>query len=207
GITVVPQTRAEQLMTGAVGQVTGVQCVSLRGAPWWARTAHRLLHKLGKKPFLYLGGLGRRMHQPVAALERRCARPLQVGARRAVIIAAGGFIANRALVREHAPAYRGGLPLGTVADDGSGIRLGSAVGGATKFLDRVSCWRFITPPSAFLGGLLIDRAGQRVCDESLYGAAIRAALVRRHDRRAWLLVDQDVVSRSWRQLRGGTQWF
>jgi 3-oxo-5alpha-steroid 4-dehydrogenase len=207
GVRVVPQTRAEHLVTAEDGQVTGVDCVSMRGAPVWARVAHRVLHKVGKKPFLYAGSLGRRFHQPVALLESRFARPLRVGARRGVVIAAGGFVANRALVREHAPQYRGALPLGTVADDGSGMRLGMAAGGAAKFLDRVSCWRFITPPSAFLSGLLVDRSGQRVCDESLYGAAIGEAMVRRHDRRAWLLLDKAAVARSWRQLRGSAQWF
>jgi 3-oxo-5alpha-steroid 4-dehydrogenase len=207
GVRVISQTRAERIVTGEAGQVTGVECLSMRGAPAWSRVTHRVLHKLGKKPFLYAGGLGKRMHKPVAFLERRYARPLRVRARNGVIIAAGGFVANRALVREHAPAYRGGLALGTVADDGSGMRLGVAAGGVTKFLERMSCWRFITPPSALLGGVLVDRSGQRVCDESMYGAAIGEAMVRRHDRRAWLLVDQDVVARAWRELRGGLQWF
>jgi 3-oxo-5alpha-steroid 4-dehydrogenase len=207
GVRVVPQTRAGQLVAGPAGAVAGVECLSLRGAPGWVRLAHRVLHKLGKKPFLYAGNLGRRVHQPVTRLERRYARPVLIGARNGVIIAAGGFVANRGMLREHAPAYRGGLALGTAADDGSGIRLGVEAGGATKFLDRVSCWRFITPPAAFLGGLLVDRSGQRVCDESLYGAAIGEAIVRRHDRQAWLLLDRAAVSRSWRQLRGSTRWF
>jgi 3-oxo-5alpha-steroid 4-dehydrogenase len=207
GLTVLPQTRAVHVVTGAAGEVTGVECMSLRGAAPWARLAHRLLHKLGKKPFLYGGSIGRRMHRPVDWLERRHARPVRVGARHGLVIAAGGFVANRAMVREHAPAYRGGLPLGTVADDGSGIELGVGAGGSTKFLDRISCWRFITPPPAFLAGLLVDRSGRRVCDESLYGAAIGEAMVRHHDRRAWLLLDGAAMSRSWRQLRGGTQWF
>ena len=207
GARVVPQTPADRLVTGEAGQVIGVECLSMRGAPGWARLAHRVLHEIGKKPFLYAGSPGRRMHLPVAWLERTYARPLRVGARKGVVIAAGGFVANRALLREHAPAYRGGLALGTVGDDGSGIRLGVAAGGATKFLDRVSCWRFITPPSAFLHGLLVDRAGQRVCDESLYGGAIGEAMMRRADRRAWLLVDKAIVSRAWRQLPGRTLWF
>lgn len=206
GVRVITQTRAEHLITGTDGQVTGVECRSMRAVPGWA-AAHRVLHKLGTKPFLYAGSLGRRMHQPVALLESRHARPLRVRARNGVVIAAGGFVANRALLREHAPAYRGGLALGTVADDGSGMRLAVAAGGATKFLDRVSCWRFITPPAAFLGGLLVDRSGQRVCDESLYGAAIGEAMVRHHDRRAWLLLDQRAVARSWRQLRRSARWF
>ncbi|MDR2986430.1 MAG: FAD-binding protein, partial [Nocardiopsaceae bacterium] len=134
GVAVVPQTRAEHLIAGTTGEVNGVECKSLRDAPAWARLAHRVLHKLGKKPFLYWGNAGKRMHRPVAWLERRHASALRIGARRGVVIAAGGFVANRALLREHAPAFRGGLPLGTVADDGSGIDLGVAAGGATKFL-------------------------------------------------------------------------
>ncbi|MGN6681735.1 MAG: FAD-binding protein [Streptosporangiaceae bacterium] len=207
GVTVVPQTRASRLVRTAAGEVIGVEGMSLRAAPAWARLGHRVLHQLGKKLFLYGGGMGRRMHRPVAWLEGRHAGSLTIGARRGVVIAAGGFVANRALLREHAPAYRGGLPLGTVADDGSGIQLGVDAGGATRFLDRVSCWRFITPPPAFLGGLLVDRTGNRICDESLYGAAIGEAMVRHHDRRAWLLLDHAAVSRSWRQLPGRTQWF
>ncbi|MDR2987299.1 MAG: FAD-binding protein, partial [Nocardiopsaceae bacterium] len=59
----------------------------------------------------------------------------------------------------------------------------------------------------FLAGLLVDSSGHRICDESLYGAAIGDAMVRQHDRQAWLLLDSAAISRSWRQLRGGTQWF
>jgi 3-oxo-5alpha-steroid 4-dehydrogenase len=207
GITVLPQTAAAGLVTGAGGRVTGVTCQTLRSAPAWARVAHQAGHRLGKKAYLYGGGPGRRLHAPVAWLERRYARPLRIGARHGVVLAAGGFVASRAMLREHAPAYRGGLPLGTVADDGSGIRLGLGAGGVARLLDRVSCWRFITPPAALLGGLLVDRAGQRVCDESRYGAAIGEAMVRHHDGRAWLVADHDILSRSWRQLASPMQWF
>ena len=103
-----------------------------------------------------------------------------------MVLAAGGFAANRQLMRAHAPAARGGLPLATPGDDGSGIRLGTGAGGATAYLDRVSVWRFLSPPPALLTGMLVDRAGDRVCDESRYGAAIGDAIVRRGGR-AWLL--------------------
>lgn len=207
GIGILTQTRATRLVADEAGQVTGVQCLSMRKAPGWARLTHRVAHKLGKKPFLYTGGLGRRLHRPVAWLERTQARPLAIGARRGVVIAAGGFVANRALVREHAPAYRGGLALGTVADDGSGMRLGIEAGGTAKFLDRITCWRFITPPSAFLRGIIVDQAGQRLCDESRYGAAIGDAMVHQAGRRAWLLLDQPIIAQSWRQLPASTLWF
>ena len=124
-----------------------------------------------------------------------------------MVLAAGGFAASRALMREHAPAYRGGLPLATPADDGSGIRLGAEVGGATRFLDHVSVWRFISPPSAFLRGVIVDQAGQRLCDESKYGAAIGDAVIRLAGGRAWLVADSSIIADARRRLYGTTLWF
>ena len=207
GVRVIPQTQAARLVTDEEGSVIGVECASMRHAPRWARMAHRALSRLGKKPYLYAGSVGRRFYGPVMQLERRYARPLLIEARSGVVLSAGGFVANRAMMREQAPAFRGGLALGTPGDDGSGVQLGVAVGAATKCLDRISCWRFITPPSAFARGLLVGPSGQRVCDESRYGAAIGEAMVLRHDRRAWLLLDRALVKQSWRQLRGSTLWF
>jgi 3-oxo-5alpha-steroid 4-dehydrogenase len=123
-----------------------------------------------------------------------------------VVLAAGGFAANKALLREHAPQARGGLPLATPGDDGSGIRLGTEAGGATALLDRVSVWRFITPPPALIEGVLVNKAGQRICDESRYGAAIGAAVVA-HGGRAWLLADQALLTRARHQVRGSALWF
>ena len=113
------------------GRVTGVECRSLRGAPAWVRLTHRVLHRWSVKPYLYVPKAGRILHRPVGWLERRYARPLRIGAARGVVMAAGGFAANRPMLRSHAPNARGGLPLATPGDDGSGIRLGTEAGGAT----------------------------------------------------------------------------
>jgi len=129
-----------------------------------------------------------------------------VRAARGVVLAAGGFAANRQMMRSHAPTARGGLPLATPGDNGSGISLGTEVGGATAFLDRVSVWRFLSPPPALLTGVLVDRAGQRICDESRYGAAIGDAIVR-HGGQAWLLADRATMAEARRQLRRSTLWF
>ncbi|HYB88485.1 MAG TPA: FAD-binding protein [Streptosporangiaceae bacterium] len=207
GARVLAQTTARRLVTDGGGRVIAVECTTLRGAPAWARAAHRVLHRWSAKPYLYAPKLGRVLHRPVAWLECRHGRPLLVGVRRGVILAAGGFVANRQMMREHAPAYRGGLPLATPGDDGSGIRLGMQAGGATSFLDRVSVWRFLSPPAALLTGVLVDRDGSRVCDESRYGAAVGEAIVTRHRGRAWLLADRATVAEARRQLRGPALWF
>ena len=206
GVRVLTQTTARELVTDPAGRVTGVACTSLRGAPGWARLAHRVLHRWSVKPYLYVPKAGRILHRPVAELERRYGRAVRVGAARGVIVAAGGFAASRPMMRAHAPAARGGLPLATPGDDGSGIRLGTGAGGATAFLDRVSVWRFLSPPPALLGGVLVDRDGDRVCDESRYGAALGDAIVRRGGR-AWLLADRATLAEARRQVRGSTLWF
>ncbi len=207
GARVLRQTAASGLVTDPAGRVTGVDCRTLLGGPAWVRAAHRILHRWSAKPWVYAPKFGRLLHRPVAWLERRYGRPLRVVARRGVVLAAGGFVANRPMLREHAPGYRGGLPLGTPGDDGSGIRLGVAAGGATAFLDRVSVWRFLSPPSALLTGVLVDRAGQRLCDESRYGAAIGDAIMTRGKGQAWLFVDRATLALARRQLRGPALWF
>jgi 3-oxo-5alpha-steroid 4-dehydrogenase len=209
GTRVLTQTAARQLVTGPdpeSGRVIGVECLSLRDAPGWVGLTHRILHRWSVKPYLYMPKAGRLLHHPVGWLEQRYARPLRVGAARGVVLAAGGFAANRQMMRSHAPTARGGLPLATPGDDGSGIGLGTGAGGATAFLDRVSVWRFLSPPPALLGGVLVDRAGQRICDESRYGAAIGDAIVR-HGGRAWLLVDRATMAEARRQVRRSTLWF
>ena len=205
GVEVERQTAAVRLITEN-GRVTGVECRSLRGAPWWVRAAHRLTHRVARKPYLYVPKIGRILHRPADWLERRYARPRLVGATNGVVIAAGGFGANRPMLRAHAPSARGGLLLATPGDDGSGVRLGTEAGGATACLDRVSVWRFLTPPPALVRGVLVGRDGSRICDESRYGAAIGDAIVRGGGQ-AWLLVDRATLAEARRQVRRSTLWF
>ncbi len=207
GIRVLPRTTAVSLITDAHGRVTGVLARTLRDAPGWAKAAHRWLNRYSIKPGMYYPPFGRFLHRVVERLERTYGRPVRIGATRGVVLSAGGFIVNRAMVREHAPRYRGGLPLGTPADDGSGIRLGTEVGAATSRLGNVTLWRFLTPPAALVHGILVDADGARVCDEALYGAAIGDAVLHQADGKAWLLVDQPTLREARRQVRTQTLLF
>jgi 3-oxo-5alpha-steroid 4-dehydrogenase len=207
GVRVLPQTNAQSLVTDASGAVVGLRVATLRAAPAWVRTAHRLLGRYSAKPGLYVPALRKALHRHAVALEHRYARDVEITARRGVVLSAGGFITNRELVHAHAPAYRGGLALGTSADDGSGIRLGADAGGMTAEMHRITAWRFITPPSAFLGGILVDAGGQRIIDESRYGAAIGEAMITRHEGKGWLLVDDAIVGEARRDARRQSQWF
>lgn len=207
GVRVMAQARAERLIADEDGRVVGVEAMSLRNAPARIRRRHRRLSGLAAKPGLYVPALRKRLTRQVEAIERRYARPVTVAARRGVVLSAGGFVANREMLREHAPAYRGGLALGTAGDDGSGIHMGLDAGGVANRLGRVSAWRFITPPSAFISGVVVNAAGARIIDESRYGAAIGDVLINHHEGRGWLLVDEGLVAEARRDLRKATQWF
>ncbi len=207
GVRVLRQTRVRDLAQDTDGEVTGIDCDTLLDAPARVRGFHARLSKLAAKPGIYVPKLARALHARVEKLESRHAAPLRVHARRGVVLASGGFVANREMMREHAPAYRGGLPLGTRGDDGTSIRLGQRAGGTVAHLGRVSVWRFITPPSALLGGLLVDEQGRRICDESRYGAALGQAMVERNGGRGWVLVDDELRKQARRQVGDQTVWF
>ncbi|MEV4142323.1 FAD-binding protein [Amycolatopsis sp. NPDC049691] len=206
GIRVLTQTHVRSLVRED-GRVTGLVADSLRHAPAGVKARHRRLARYAAKPGIYVPSLRKSLHRRVERLERAHGRELRITARRGVVLAAGGFIANREMVREHAPKYRGGLALGTSADNGSGIRLGVEAGAATGELGRVSAWRFVTPPSAFLGGIIVDAGGRRVIDESRYGAAVGEKLIEEHESKGWLLVDAPIVAEARRDGRKQSQWF
>ncbi|MFJ9419934.1 FAD-binding protein [Streptomyces sp. NPDC101227] len=202
GVTLVPRARARRLILDG-DRVVGVEYAHLTGA---AARAHRALSApLGKGSNYYPQGLGP-LVRAVRRLEARAAT-FTVRARRGVVLAAGGFAFNLRMLSEHAPQYLPGRPLGTIGDDGSGIRLGTSAGGATAHLDRVSAWRFFSPPASLGRGLLVDRAGRRICNEMLYGAAIGDHMVNRHDGHAYLVVDQAIWERAKKELRTQTVFF
>jgi len=206
GVRVLAQARVQRLVDHD-GAVVGVEGVTLAGAPSWVRVAYRTAGRLAAKPGLYQPAVKSRCIAVCDRLERTHGRPVSITARRGVVLSAGGFISSRALVHAHAPAYRGGLPLGTAGDDGTGLRLGVSVGAATSKLDRVSAWRFFTPPSALLGALLVDRHGRRVIDETRYGAAVGQALIEHHEGRGWLLLDAPLLAQARREIRDQGLWF
>ena len=112
---------------------------------------------------------------------------------RGVVLSAGGHIFNRKMVQHFSPDYIKGLPLGTPADDGSGVALGMTVGAATQGMERVSAWRFINPPYSWARGPMINSSGQRFVDETLYGAAIGKAMCEGRDGKAWVILDQALI--------------
>ncbi|MGW5309972.1 FAD-binding protein [Nocardia thailandica] len=208
GVRVRTGTRVTRLVVEG-GRVVGVEAITLEHAPVAVRRRFALLARVSAKPGVYHPGLRRAAQALLDRIEHRHGVPVRIGARAAVVLTTGGFIAHEAMVAEHAPTYpwSEGLPLGTAADDGSGITMAVDAGAATAKMDSLSTWRFIAPPSAFFGALAVDVTGRRMIDESRYGAALGAAIAAAPGHRAWLLMDSELVAAGREQLGPQSVWF
>lgn len=207
GVRLLPHTTATRLIQDSSGRVTGVQTTTMNYAPLRIRRLYAQLAAVSAKPGIYYPPLRRATEHRLRGLERRYAQPLRITARRGVVICAGGFIANTEWVQRFAPQYVHGLQLGTSGDDGSGIELAQSVGAVAERMDNVSAWRFITPPSAFIGAIIVDAQGRRIIDESRYGAAVGQAMVRNHNGNGWILADAALMREARRQMVKQPLWF
>lgn len=140
------------------------------------------------------------------ALEFNEAKPVNIHAKAGVVLSTGGFIFNRKMVSEHAPKYLMTMRLGATGCDGSGIRLGQSVGGATDRLHKVSAWRFINPPTPWAKGIVVDAKGQRFCNEASYGARLGVEMCENHEGRAWLILDSKLRKMAFREAFFGGLW-
>ena len=147
-----------------------------------------------------------RARQEQVVLEQAHARPRFLRARRAVVLSTGGYINNPQLIETHAPALRKGFAIGGSGCDGSGLRLGQGLGAAAMALDNISAWRFITPPSAWPRGLVVNARGERFCNEQVYGATLGHEMTRLQGGRAWLVLDARLRRQALLECVPGRLW-
>jgi 3-oxo-5alpha-steroid 4-dehydrogenase len=206
GVEFLPMTRAEALEYDPAGRIRGIRCRSLAEADPATVDRFRRSAYLGAKITNWVPPVGRFFNRRAGATFARRAVTRTIVADN-VVLAAGGFVFNRDMLLQHAPAYRLISPLGTEADDGSGIALGVSAGGATAFLDRVTAWRFMSPPSALLGGIAVGVDGRRIANEDLYGATHSEVMVHKFDGKGFLIVDSTIWRHARSQLREQTLLF
>jgi succinate dehydrogenase/fumarate reductase flavoprotein subunit len=114
---------------------------------------------------------------------------------KAVILTAGGFVANAEMVAEHVPTLGSGklFPLASTYDDGLGLRLGASVGGAWRFMDQPFQTAPFYPPSTLLTGVIVNRLGKRFVAEDSYHSRTSAFVLEQPDAAAYLIVDSEHV--------------
>ncbi len=119
-----------------------------------------------------------------------------IESQRGVVLATGGFIWNDEMLRQYAPQLlRCQHRVGTPSDDGSGIRLGMAAGGAVLGLDRGDVLLPLYPPTGLKRGLLVDRRGQRFINEDAYHGRIGEFALHACDGDVWMIIDSAIDER------------
>ncbi|MEE2959158.1 MAG: FAD-binding protein [Myxococcota bacterium] len=206
GVRTYLQTKANSVKQDDDGQWR-IAALTLSSKPvvallhWWAE-------KWAIKLNNYVPTWSKKLRRFGAYLESRHGEEVFLRAKKSLIMTTGGFIYNRVLVRQYAPKYRPGMPLGTGGDQGSALVIAKEIGAMTKYLDRVSAWRFINPPRAFTSGLLVNTAGERYVSEEFYGATIGYEMVEHNQGRSYLIIDETLKREAREQVRlGKSQWF
>ncbi len=129
----------------------------------------------------------------VGAVVRRFGEEAAIRARRGVVLATGGFINDRQMIRDHCPRIaRCKVRVGAEGDDGSGIRLGVSVGANAIHMDAASISLPATQPWGLKRGVLVDAHGQRFINEDVYYGRLGEWALSRAEGRAWLIVDDAV---------------
>lgn len=111
-------------------------------------------------------------------------------AAKGVVLTAGGFIMNHAMVANHIPEITPDvIDHGSPHDDGSGIQLGQSVGGAAIHMSEYFVTLPFYPPEELTFGVLINRHGQRFVNEDSYHARIGKAALEQPGHEVYLVVD------------------
>ena len=115
-----------------------------------------------------------------------------IRARRAVILCAGGFALNTAMVHNHLPGLiaENSAPIGNPYDDGAGIRMGLSARGSAIRMDEYFITVMWYPPASLTKGILVDENGQRFINEDSYHG--RCAEYAMRNQRTYLIADNAI---------------
>lgn len=108
-----------------------------------------------------------------------------------VVLAAGGWAYNDALVDRHVPQVQQvAWKLGTDHDDGWGLRSCTGLGAATEGMGTAEVALPITPPRTMVRGVLVNAAGQRFINEDTYFGHVGQAALMEQGGEVYLLFDE-----------------
>ena len=185
------QTRATRLIVDSQGAVVGIEVKRIpSGLAAWR---HAVAMKLCNNIVAATLGLTSKLFGAIVGLEASKSRTVRIRVRKGVVLSAGGFTYNRAMMAKTAlPSYLKSHPLGTIADDGSGIKLGMSVGARTDLLDRVSAWKFLYPAESWVKSCSVGPDGNRLTGEEYYGARTGDAVFQTGGGKGWLIMDEPI---------------
>lgn len=203
------QTHCEvqRLIVDRENQVIGLEYLQAPTAAG-TRSLMTAINRLANRFAFIQPGIGEKLRSHVHRLRRKgTVHNLRV--HRGVILSTGGFIFNNELVKKFAPRFAQNHPLGEDCI-GAGIALGVSVGGDIAQMNRVSAWRFFSPPNDMLKGVLVNEHGKRICNEDLYGATTAERILDSGAQKAYVILDNVLLKAVSRKARPGSvpwqQW-
>ncbi|TDB86794.1 FAD-dependent oxidoreductase [Actinomadura sp. KC216] len=111
-------------------------------------------------------------------------------ARTAVILTTGGFVDNDAMLADHAPLLLGHGKVSDGLDDGSGIRMATAIGAATRRMAVVEI-ALTALPAMVCRGMLVDGLGRRFLNEDVYPGHWSVHAVKHQPGPYWTIIDEE----------------
>lgn len=203
GVQLLTHSPARRLVVDSRGRVLGVE---VQVIPQELQAEHDAIYR---KVDPYKIGNGRKAEEAIAecrAFEARIPQRRElIRARRGVVLAAGGYNYNLKLFSRYRPiigvAYRELVRGGSMGCDGSGIELGVSAGGGTSHMERLFVTKAISPPNAFIRGVLVNMEGQRFITEDAYVGNVGCAIAEQsNEGSAWLILDAVTFWAGVRQL-------
>lgn len=128
----------------------------------------------------------------VGILVQQGDKTIAVRARRGVVLACGGFIQNREMLKRYAPElYECSVPWANAGDMGIGIRMGMGVGAAAIRMNQGFAILPLYPPERTIHGIVVNRAAQRFLPEDSYYAYAGHETAYNQHGVAYLVTDAD----------------
>jgi succinate dehydrogenase/fumarate reductase flavoprotein subunit len=120
-----------------------------------------------------------------------------VRARQGVVLAAGGFSMNQAMMDEYCPDFADEVfgKLGSTYVEGAGHRLGQSAGGALEHMNGYFVTAPFYPPESLLKAILVNKNGKRFIAEDSYHSRSTAACLKQPDKIAYLICDSAIFAR------------
>jgi 3-oxo-5alpha-steroid 4-dehydrogenase len=199
GVKLIPHCPVRRLVIDRDGAVIGVEGHEIRAGKV---SQHEILYRKVNPHMPLKGKKSQFAIEECRVFEDANSVPRKYRARGGVILATGGFIYNLELLKNSRPdlakAHAEILRLGSMGCDGSGIALGVSAGGYVDLMKNAFVGKTISPPEAYLHGILVNQYGARFINEDAYVSVVGNAIAEQPgDGTAYLVMDSATF---WRAL-------